>query len=947
MKKKLHLAAAAAVCMLAPCLALQAQISISTCGTPLTQNFDAAAAAVPTGWSFFEDPGNATFGTGTGTSSTGNTYFFGTSPEWAFGGLQTGSVTPTIGVCYTNNTGQTINSMSVSYTGETWRVGAANRSDRLDFQYLIGATAINASGTWLDADVLDYANPGQAATGNGSVQHSASISNTLSITLPPCASICFRWTDFNASGSDDGMGVDDFSMTPSCGSSINSTAVEITTTIPTPICSGTPFTVQVCNTDGAANVADALLATPSLAATTGTATITGPNGSPSCPCWTFEVTPTTGGTLTLEATASGKTSDSGNTNVLTAACNTTGSNTCPTEDVFVGGGDHGGYVIKAGGLGIVVWGENESCMKGVAPAGTDICTSAELSSSTLFGAGRCVSAVAGSGDHTMFLLDDGTVMSLGENSSGQIGNCSTTDTGCATPTAPDWSQSACTTPYIVEVGTSESGGNFGTTSSYAIDACGNLYVWGDNDIGQLGIGTTADATCPQLVTPTSSNFPALGAGVTPVQVEGGDGYTIVLMSDGTVYAAGDNTTGRLGDGTNIDRTTFVQVINDYTGLPLTGITFIDCGTNHTVALDGANALWGWGSNNDGQMGDGTTSDWNTGARKFQIASSDVIILEQNVNAGDKFTFLLQADGTAWGAGQTTYGQLPLGSCDAAASGGGDQAACSDPMPDITTLSHFFLGETFTNYFGGYDNNYLNGASGTNTCTSATACAGTYLWGHNNDCGIELDGIGVVSCTTPTNNAGSTPVCNTTSALSVDLFRFTVEIKDGASLLAWATSSEQENKGFEVEYSRNGRSFSKLGEVAGHGTTSERHDYAFTHDAPVNGKNYYRLKQVDFDGKYQYSATKVVTFRGARNFLNVVPTAAFDNVRIDLGNALAANAQLRVLDLTGRTLISGTYAKGQTSQQLDVSALPQGHYVVLVSDEASGTFLTQRFVKIRP
>jgi hypothetical protein len=182
---------------------------------------------------------------------------------------------------------------------------------------------------------------------------------------------------------------------------------------------------------------------------------------------------------------------------------------------------------------------------------------------------------------------------------------------------------------------------------------------------------------------------------------------------------------------------------------------------------------------------------------------------------------------------------------------------------------------------------------------------------------------------------------------VSLSSFAARAQGSSTLLSWMTSSEQENKGFEVEYSQNGRRFSKLGEVAGHGTTSERHEYAFTHDTPVNGKNYYRLKQVDFDGKYEYSATKIVTFRGARNFLNVVPTAAFDNVRIDLGNALSANAQLRVLDLTGRTLISGTYAKGQTSQQLDVSALPQGHYIVQLSDETSNTFLTQRFVKMRP
>src|SRR6185312_7359910 len=155
---------------------LAAQVSLSS--GAYTQNFDTTTAAVPAGWLFSEAGTNANtaFSSGTGSSNAGDTYFLGAAGEWAFGGLQSGSLIPTVGVAFTNNSGGTITSLTVSYSGETWRVGAASRSDRLDFQYSLDATSLT-TGTWTDFDALDYANPGQA-TGSGSLQHSAAISAT-------------------------------------------------------------------------------------------------------------------------------------------------------------------------------------------------------------------------------------------------------------------------------------------------------------------------------------------------------------------------------------------------------------------------------------------------------------------------------------------------------------------------------------------------------------------------------------------------------------------------------------------------------------------------------------------------------------------------------------------------------------------------------------------------
>ncbi len=212
--------------------ALFGQISLTTPGSPYTQDFNSlansgtTASDVPAGWAFLETGTNAnnTYGIGTGSSNAGNTYSFGaaSNTDRAFGGLLSGSLTPIIGASFTNNTGATITSLTISYTGEQWRLGALSRTDRLDFQYSTNATSLN-SGAWIDVDMLDFVAPVQGPTvgsldGNASANRTA-ISHTITgLTIPAGATIWIRWNDFNATGADDGLAVDDFSLTPETGS---------------------------------------------------------------------------------------------------------------------------------------------------------------------------------------------------------------------------------------------------------------------------------------------------------------------------------------------------------------------------------------------------------------------------------------------------------------------------------------------------------------------------------------------------------------------------------------------------------------------------------------------------------------------------------------------------------------------------------------------------------
>ncbi|MEJ7847139.1 MAG: carboxypeptidase-like regulatory domain-containing protein [Pyrinomonadaceae bacterium] len=193
------------------------------------QNFDSLATAgptgstLPTGFGFAEVGSNmnTTYGVGSGTASTGDTFSFGTvsAPnDRSFGGLRSGSLTPTIGGCFTNNTGSNINSFSVTYDGEQFRLGATGRVDRLDFQYSTNATSI-LSGTWIDVNALDFTAPitilplGQT-DGNDASYRVAGINSTISsLTIPSGGTVYIRYLDLDAAGSDDGLAIDNLSLT--------------------------------------------------------------------------------------------------------------------------------------------------------------------------------------------------------------------------------------------------------------------------------------------------------------------------------------------------------------------------------------------------------------------------------------------------------------------------------------------------------------------------------------------------------------------------------------------------------------------------------------------------------------------------------------------------------------------------------------------------------------
>ncbi len=204
--------------------------AISLTGTtPYTQDFNTlvnagTSSTVPAGWEFSESGTSATnngaYAAGTGSNNAGDTYSFGaaSSTDRAFGGLQSGTLVPTIGASFTNNTGSAITALAIGYTGEQWRLGTAGRTDRLDFQYSLDATSLT-TGTWVDVDALDFNGPISTGTvgaldGNAAANRTAINNSIAGLNIANGATVYIRWNSFDAAGADDGLAIDDFTLTP-------------------------------------------------------------------------------------------------------------------------------------------------------------------------------------------------------------------------------------------------------------------------------------------------------------------------------------------------------------------------------------------------------------------------------------------------------------------------------------------------------------------------------------------------------------------------------------------------------------------------------------------------------------------------------------------------------------------------------------------------------------
>jgi len=245
-----------------------------------------------------------------------------------------------------------------------------------------------------------------------------------------------------------------------------------------------------------------------------------------------------------------------------------------------------------------------------------------------------VLAVEAHHNHNLVLKSDSTVWGWGKNLAGQLGTGTTSSPGANTPTQ------AGSLTGIKKIGS-------GDDRSFAIKANGNVWVWGDNSQGKLGLGNGTNAYVP-------TQIPSL-SGIT--DADGGASHSLFLKNDGTVWACGTAGTGALGNGVSIGTfSTPVQVLGPNGVGFLTNIIAIAAGYNFSYALRNDGTVWSWGSNLSGNLGNGNTTNTNVPIQVTVLTGSFIAI-----DAGANWGMALKSDGTIWGWGSNTDGQLGDGS----------------------------------------------------------------------------------------------------------------------------------------------------------------------------------------------------------------------------------------------------------------------------------------------
>ncbi|MGV3587683.1 MAG: T9SS type A sorting domain-containing protein [Adhaeribacter sp.] len=187
--------------------------------------------------------------------------------------------------------------------------------------------------------------------------------------------------------------------------------------------------------------------------------------------------------------------------------------------------------------------------------------------------------------------------------------------------------------------------------------------------------------------------------------------------------------------------------------------------------------------------------------------------------------------------------------------------------------------------------------------------------------------------------------NPYTVLPVELLYFKVKQINGEVNLIWATATETENKGFEIEKSQDGKIFRKIGQVAGAGNSLELQKYTFRDRTVLAGTVYYRLKQVDFMGTYTYSAVAALK-ADANNQpqLLAYPNPTKDKITLVLQTPATEKYNLEIRDLAGKLVLTekAIFSNQTDELVLNLQHLPAGTYLVSARSEAS--VLVTRIIK---
>ena len=183
-----------------------------------------------------------------------------------------------------------------------------------------------------------------------------------------------------------------------------------------------------------------------------------------------------------------------------------------------------------------------------------------------------------------------------------------------------------------------------------------------------------------------------------------------------------------------------------------------------------------------------------------------------------------------------------------------------------------------------------------------------------------------------------------TTLPINLTSFTGKNENSSVRLSWSTASEQNNNRFEVLRAGEDQNFKKIGSVQGNGNSSKNLYYNFDDRTPLAGHNYYKLKQIDFDGKSEeFGPIVIKTDIKSINF-EVYATKNNADVSLNILGIKAEKVTIKIFDLTGRKLTEKTFdlEVGNNQFNLNMLNMSEGIYVATLTTDQN--FLSKKFYK---
>ncbi len=179
-----------------------------------------------------------------------------------------------------------------------------------------------------------------------------------------------------------------------------------------------------------------------------------------------------------------------------------------------------------------------------------------------------------------------------------------------------------------------------------------------------------------------------------------------------------------------------------------------------------------------------------------------------------------------------------------------------------------------------------------------------------------------------------------NVLPVTLTQFIAQKSGSSVVLQWSTATERNNSHFEIQRSADSRTWDNIGSISGKGNTTETQKYQFTDDKPLSGLNYYRLRQVDFDGTTELSNILKVKMDKGQLVFSVYPNPVVDDVTFIEFTETDTPAFIRLFDVQGRLLREWNFeAAGAMRYALDLAGLPSGNLFLQVNG-ADGVVLVR-------